>query len=208
MLFLKLLAIVGTAGIACSFLCLIALHLLPTPVNPIRDAICDHASYRYGFLFNMQSGATGVGGLCLLAGFVLSGRSAPRFGVIALTVFALSRLALIFFPSDVKPPRTLRGTAHMVLDVLMFAAISLGTAFLSYPYAGMRFPGTAGWTRASFMLLMSAGLTELCATLTIFTVSVPALRRFMGLNERFLYLGILLWFGAAFIPFIDGRSPW
>jgi hypothetical protein len=189
MLVLNPLIAVGEAGIASSFLCLVALHILPTPVNPLSDAICDHASYRYGQFFNAQGIATGMSGLCLAALIVKSVHGVSRFGLVALLVFSISRLALFFFPSDVKPPRTARGIVHMVLDVIMFIGISYATGFLSY---------SRQFARMNVALCVTAVLTETFVTLTAIVLAVPCLRKFMGLNERFLYCSILLWFGLAF----------
>lgn len=206
---LKSLIVAGAAGIAISLVCLIALHALPSPVKPLRDAICDHASLRFGFLFRLQCAATGMSGICLIALLVRSGYIGPSYGafahlgVTALIVFALSRIAIIFFPSDLGPPRTKRGIVHMALDVLMFIGISYGSGFINYYLIHNRFPGGVAWAGVDAMLWMTAALIELCSVLTIFTVSVPAFRRFMGLNERFLYLGILLWLGAAFMPMLS-----
>ena len=208
MLSLKLLAVSGCAGIIISLICLIALHLLSTPVHPIRDAICDHASYRFGFLFQIQCAACGISGLCLVAALVGLGYAGnshgalARLGLAALVLFTLSRLAIIFFPSDIKGPRTVRGKAHMVFDVLMFVGISYASAFLDYFLIRTRVVGMLPWATTGVILWASTALIDLCSVLTILTVSRPTWHKIMGLNERVLYLGILLWFGAAFIPLL------
>jgi hypothetical protein len=205
---LNLLVVIGSAGIALSFVCLLALHLLSTPVHPIRDAICDHASYRFGFLFRLHCAAIGMSGVCLLILLIRLGYTGSSFGliahlgVIALIVFTLARIAIILFPSDIKPPRTPRGSIHIVLDIFLFIGISFASGFLNYFFIHTRFSGVMPWAGMSAMLWITAVLTELCAMLTIFTVSVPAFRKLMGLNERILYLGILLWFSAVFMPMV------
>ena len=90
----------------------------------------------------------------------------------------------------------------MVLDILMFIGISYASGFLNYFLIHKRFSGVLTWAGMSAMLWITAVLTELCAVLTIFTVLVPAFRKLMGLNERFLYLGSLLWFSAVFMPML------
>jgi hypothetical protein len=202
MLLMKLLAVIGAAGIACSFASLIALHFLPTPVDPIRDPVCNHASFRFGFLFRLQAGATGIAGLCLAALLARSGYAVAYLGMVALIVFSLSRLAIILFPADVKPPRTARGIVHMVLDVLTFVGISLATGFLSYRMPGTTIFGAWPWARIGPELRVAAALTELFATLTAVVLTLPPLRRFVGLNERFLFFSILLWLAAAFAPLL------
>jgi hypothetical protein len=205
---LKLLIVVGSAGISISLVCLIALHLLSTPVHPIRDAICDHASYRFGSLFGLQGAAIGISGVCLFAALVKLGYAASEYGVIAhlglvaLIFYTLPRLALVFFPSDVKPPRTSRGTMHMVLDVLMFIGISYASGFLDDYLIRTRVFGSMPWANMGVMLWATTVLIEACSVLTIFTVSYSGWRKFMGLNERILYLGVVLWFGAVFSPLL------
>lgn len=208
MLSLNLLVVIGSAGIALSFVCLLALHLLSTPVHPIRDAICDHASYRFGFLFRLHCAAIGMSGVCLLILLIRLGYTGSSFGVIAhlgviaLIVFTLSRIAIILFPADVKPPRTTRGIVHTVLDILLFIGVSYASGFLNYFLIHTSFSGAMPWAGMSAILWIAAVLIELCAVLTFFTVLVPAFHKFMGLNERFLYLGILLWFSAVFMPML------
>lgn len=203
MIFLKILIVIGACGVASALVSLIALHILPTGYEPIRDPVCNYATGRYGFLFRLYAASSGASGLCLVAALVASG--APRFDawVIALTVYSAARLAIVHFPRDVEGPTTFRGKVHIVLDIITFMSISLSSGFLIPRLSIFRVLGVAAWARVWPELLLASIAIGVFTTLIPVILAIPAWnRKIIGLNERCLFLAIILWFAVAFLPLL------
>jgi hypothetical protein len=190
----QLFTVIGAAGLLICIVSLIVLHFLPTGFQPIRDAVSNYAVSRYGILYRVQAFSSGICAACLLVIFAASGLVLPVWGIIALVCYALSRILIVFFPTDIKPPYTRTGTIHAILATFTFAGIAFAAGILTPPLTSL-----AAWSIIGSELRAAALLTDVAAGLFIFVLAIHPLERIVGLVERFLYLGTLLWLSILFV---------
>jgi len=193
----QLYVVIGAAGLLTCIASLIALHILPTGFEPFADAVSNYALSSYGFLYRLQAFSSGVCGLCLLAWFADAGLSLSGPGIAALTIYSFSRLLIIFFPTDLNPPRTVKGTIHMILAAGTFTGIAIATGSLT---SSLRDIGA--WSNIAPALNAAATLTEAAAVAFLVVVVIRPFRKILGLVERGIYLGTLLWLGLVFAHLI------
>ncbi len=121
-----LLGVVALAGIAVTVASLVWLHVVPTGLSPLRNPVSQYGISAHRGGYRLATIGFGVAGAALAAGALV----APPFpgcrlvgGLLAL--FALARLLIGWAPMD-QPgaPRTPSGTAHWVLAVAAFAAVT------------------------------------------------------------------------------------
>jgi hypothetical protein len=189
--------VLGSACLMCCIGTLIALHLLPTGCHPIHDPVSNYAVGRNGYLYRAQALSSGICGCCLLALLAWLGGAWPTWGVVGLACYALSRLLIIFFPTDIGPNRTPSGRVHVVLAAFTFAGIAVASGTLSSALAAL-----ATWSRVGSGLHAAAWLTDVAAILFLVVFVVRPLRRIVGLVERGIYLGTVLWLGIVFAPLL------
>jgi len=177
---------VWTAATALFFMLLyvggkIALHFLPTGLDPFRNTISDYVRTDFGVLSRAAGLANGTGMVFLLLAIEGSRGLAGISGAIPeMGVLALSRLALPFFPTDLTgSPRTATGAVHAVLAGVSFVAAAFAAQALAAHLTVLGARGSPGavlstLSGASFPLLILFALTLLIR---------PA-RRILGLVER------------------------
>jgi hypothetical protein len=110
------------AGLAVGLAALVTLHVLPTGLSPLHNAVSQYGitSYRTGY--RVQTIAYAVAGLGAALGVTTLPGSAGLL-VALCAVFAASRAAISWFPMD--PPggeRTTTGRRHGLLAIAAFAA--------------------------------------------------------------------------------------
>ena len=193
-------AIMGVGGLLCCITSLIALHLLPTGFHPIHDPVSNYAVSHYGFLYRIQAFSSGVSGVCLLMWFASSGITLPFLGIVALVCYSFSRMSIIFFPTDVKPPRTIKGTIHIILAIFTFTGIAMAAGILTPSLISL-----ATWSKFGLELHVAALLTYVAAIAFLIVFVVRLFQPIVGLIERCIYLGTLLWLGIVFVQLL--RSP-
>lgn len=198
---LSVLVAIGSVGLACSILTLIAMHALPAGVRALGDPVCFYATSRLRPLFWASSLGMGASALCLAArlGWVSSGISFA--GLAAMCGFGLSRLAIVFFPAD-RGPRTVRGAVHIVLDVLTFTGISTAAFLTTKGLSPLGWGLGQGWAASGSLARISAIATIVFAWLTVPVISIPSWRRWTGLNERCLFASFLAWLLSAYLPLL------
>jgi Protein of unknown function (DUF998) len=189
----QLLILIGSVGLLTCFVCLIALHILPTGFNPIHDPVSNYAVSSHGYLYSIQAFASGISGICLWVLLAKSGFSLPIAGTVALFFYAIARLLIIFSPTDVEPPRTTKGIIHALLAVLTFTGIACVAGFLTPPLTSL-----ADWSKVGPGLRAAALLTDVAAIGFLVVCVVRPLRALSGLVERFIYIGTLLWLGIVY----------
>ncbi len=185
--------VLGALGLLSCVASLIALHFLPTGYHPIPDAVSNYAVSRYGSLYGLQAFSSGISGLCLLGLIAAPGAAMPLGGLVALGCYGLSRLLIVGFPTDVHPPRTRKGTLHAILASFTFAGIAFAAGMLTSSLASL-----PTWSGAGAELHAAAWLTDGATLVFLVVASIPALRPILGLAERLIYLGTLLWLGILF----------
>lgn len=186
------LSIVAAVSMAVGTCTLLALHLLPTGYDPVRDAVSDYAigPYRAGFWVFTTAG--GISGLALAIALASSDPSKPTLAIAMLLLSAGARFLIPWFPTDQEGDRfqTLKGTIHMVLAVTVFASIAIAASSLE---------GTLGdepaWSAVHGLV---AGWLPWAITITAVATAVAIrasrLQSIFGLIERLYYLSSITWF--------------
>lgn len=171
---------------------LIALHVLPTGLSPVRDPVSQYAltRFRAGYTISALSAAVAGAATALLLG------SLPGGGIAAglLWLFAAARAAIPAIPMDVPgTPPTRRGRWHSLLATLAFAGVTAASFFAAGPaaQAGGRALATFTLVAGAIMALGSAGV--------VLSRFVQQLRTVFGAAERLIYLGSIVWFAASAI---------
>lgn len=169
---------------------LVALHLLPTGYNPVRDAVSDYGVGPYRGWFWLQTVAGGVG--CLALGIALAQLHpfVPAQVVVALIVTAGSRFLIPFFATDQQGSRfqTLHGIIHMILAVIAFAGLVWAATGL-WPTLS-RYPA---WHSAQSPLTIIPWIMLGSVIAVVLAIAGPRLKPFFGVFERLFYLSSITW---------------
>jgi hypothetical protein len=106
------------------------LHLLPTGYNPRLDAVSDYGIGRYRGVFWTQTLAGAVACFALAIALGDAKPSMPGLAIVLLLVAGAARLLIPVCPTDQNGSRfqTARGTIHMILAIVIFAAIMSSNA--------------------------------------------------------------------------------
>jgi hypothetical protein len=112
---------------------LIALHILPTGLDPIRYAVSDYGWTRYSVGYRAMVVLQGVG--ALLIGFGLS-QATDASSLVWLLVYGIVRILVAGFMTD-REPEGLRsltptGRIHILLAGSAFAAIALAASHIHW----------------------------------------------------------------------------
>lgn len=183
--------ILAALAFAAYFTAEVALHVLPTGLNPITHALSHYAVGPYRRLSGAASMANVLGIVLLWVALVAILGSPPlaRGGLAALAVVALARVAARFFPIDAPGDApTAQGRTHLLLAAVNFGAAVVALRALTGSLARLRawhgvLPVLAVPARLSLPLLILVGLT----------FAVPPLRRVFGLAERLFMLAVNGW---------------
>jgi hypothetical protein len=197
MFIFQFLTVIGAAGLLCCIGNLIALHILPTGFHPIHDPVSNYAVSHYGFLFRLQVLSSSISGACLLALFAVANNVLPFWGIAALICYSLSGMLIIFFSTDVKPPRTLKGNIHIILAIFRFTGIAFATAILTSPLTNL-----TTWSKMRSELHATAVLTYVAAIVFLVVFTIRPFRQIVGFIERCIILGSVLWLGIVFVQLL------
>lgn len=194
---LAVLLLIGTLGVAIA---LVALHILPTGLSPLRDPVSQYALTRYsaGYRIATLAAAVAGGSAAALVATTLTG-TAAMIAVILLVVFAVARLIIGFFPMDA--PDAAPTTSGRLHNVLAFAAFGSVTAAAFVVAGAFHDAGLAELSTLSTALgvVMAVGAVGL-----FLTARVPRLHRWFGAAERVIYVGFIAWFAAIAITMLLG----
>src|SRR4051794_12426145 len=186
----QVLAIGSVACVLAAALVLVRLHLLPTGLDPQRDAVSDYGTTRYHLYYRAMVVLLGAGAALLTAVLDRDGH-AGGLGLFFLSVFAAARIAIAFFMTDPPGrPATTEGRVHLVLAAIAFTAIAFGAADITSSLldAPTWSGGVAGPLR------FEARAVAVTAVLTGLARVAPAARaRAFGMVERLLYVAMLAW---------------
>jgi hypothetical protein len=186
------LSYVAAVAMAISAFTLVALHVVPTGYDPIRDAVSDYAVGRYRAAFWLFVVAGAVSGFALAIALARSDPSKPKLTIAMLLLSGAARLLIPMFPTDQGGSRfqTLKGTIHMLLAIAIFASIAVSASNLG---------GTIGHEPAWHTVkgLVDGWLpwvitgTAIATGLAIFS---RRLKHVFGLMERSYYVSSIVWF--------------
>jgi hypothetical membrane protein len=172
----------GGIVIASSLVCLgsvALLHFLPTGYDPIRNAVSDYGVGRYRIWHRIAVVSLAAAGFATAIASFGTIRSEPGSVIVFLSIFAVARILIPLFPTDVEgEPHTRTGRIHWVLAITAFASLASAAGF----FRGTRLDDFIGWVVVSTAVFM------------ILVLCVPRLRRIFGFAERLFYFSMICWF--------------
>ena len=193
-------AVLACLALLATLACLGALlwvHLLPTGYQPIRNAVSDYGVGAYRAFYRAQTAAIAVAALALAAAFAKQADPSPRRVIVLLVLFALARLAIPSFPTDLdrgQPTRT--GRIHVLLAGVAFGSIAWAAAALpdQVDWPSIHGPlATLGWVVVATAIACGLAMTRLLHAPT---------EPFFGLIERCFYAAMITWFAVVSIYLI------
>jgi hypothetical protein len=173
------LGILGAAATAACFGTLVSVHLRSTGYDPLRDAVSDYGVGPSLPFYRAQTAAMALAAIFVAGGLAKAVDPAPKRVIVLLAVFAVARLAIPFFPTDLD--RTQR-TGHGVVHVLL-----AGVAFGAVAWAAATLPDRVHWGG------MSALGIAVVVTAVATGLSIRARFAYFGLVERAFYVAVLVW---------------
>jgi hypothetical protein len=201
--------IVALCGTAVSVAALVYLHLAPTGLSPVRHPVSQYGISPYRVWYRVQTVAMGLAALALAAAMgdtFLRGAHRP-WGppaaqvVVLVAAFAVSRLAISWFPMDAPgSPRTTTGAVHGVLALVTFLAVAAGAIRLCRVLDPVAIYDRLGNASRVLGWLMVA-----CVALMLLARLAIDLRRAFGLVERALYVLIVAWLVLVGVAFATGH---
>lgn len=169
----------------------IALHFLPTGLNPVQSALSHYATSPYPRVARIAS-LSHIGGVVLLCVALTVSVGIPplsRAAIGALALVGATRLGARIFPLDAPgTPATWHGRVHFVFAAIIFVASAVAVERITrdlgrLPIWHPLLPALTALAQASLWLLAVTALTWF----------VPSLRRVFGLGERMFMLVITAW---------------
>jgi len=183
-------AVLIALGVLVGVVALLALHLLPTGLSPVRHAVSQYGITRYRAGYRVQTIGYALAGVGAAVGIAaLPGKGGLPVALCA--IFAACRAVIGWFPMDAPgTPSTSIGRWHGLLAIGAFVGIGLAAAALS------RMLGRGG---------LDPGATTVSAVLSavmlVAVVAMSADRRrgaaHFGLIERIFYLAMTVWLVAV-----------
>jgi hypothetical protein len=175
-------ALVGLICVAASGVILIALHVLPTGLDPIRYAVSDYGWTSYQLGDRTMVVLQGAGAILIAVGV---GRETGAQALGWLYVYGVVRLLISGFMTDREPAGlrslTWTGHIHMLLAGTAFASIAVAASHLD-------------WTGKPAVLGPLGWLVTATAIATGAALVLPPLRRVaLGLIERTHYAAAITW---------------
>lgn len=173
---------------------LVVLHVLPTGLSPMRNAVSQYGITRYRLGYRIQTIAFAVAGGAAAVGLAEAAPGRARAIIALVLVFALARLVISWFPMD-EPgrERTNHGQMRGLIAIVTFVAIALAAVRL-----GSVAKQVPGWTTLAtvssvFAWLMVASLIAMMVVRrgARDTHSTP---NYFGAVERVFYLALIAWF--------------
>lgn len=181
-------AVLIAAGLAVGLGALVLLHVLPTGLSPLRNAVSQYGISEYRVVYRVQTLAYGVAGVGAAMGVVtLPG---PVGIVVALcATFAVARGLISWSPMDAPgATRTPTGGRHGVLAVAAFLAAGLASRGLASLLDRDRIhPGIAA----------ASGVLALLMTLSLIGMALVRRARYFGGVERAFYVCMTAWLATV-----------
>jgi hypothetical protein len=185
---MEIAGIVSLAALGVVIASLGYLHLAPSGLSPLRNAVSQYGVSAYRAGYRVATIAFAAAGVALAVGI---GKAVSGLGTViaALVVFAAARALISWFPMDVPgSERTTTGQVHGLLAIVAFLAISFAAIELG------RDLGRAVKWHALGPLSSGLGYAMLAALLVMaFARTSPAVRNSFGLIERLFYVLAISW---------------
>lgn len=175
-----------TAGLVVGLGALLALHLWPTGLSPIRDPVSRYGISRYRTGYRIQTLAYAGAGLGATLGLAALPASSA-LPVALCAIYTAARASISWFPMDAPgAPRTSTGRRHELLAI---------AAFLSLAIAAAALPRTLQRGDADPTLAATSGALAVLMFIALFAMSLDRRigSRHFGLLERAFYLAMTAW---------------
>jgi Protein of unknown function (DUF998) len=175
-------ALVGLICVAASGVILIALHFLPTGLDPIRYAVSDYGWTSYQLGYRTMVVLQGAGAILIAVGL---GQETDAEALGWLYVYGVVRLLIAGFMTDREPAGlrslTWTGRIHMLLAGTAFASIAVAASHLD-------------WTGKPAVLGPLGWVVTVTAIATGAALVVRQIRRVaLGVIERSHYAAAITW---------------
>jgi hypothetical protein len=175
-------ALLGLLCVAASAVILVALHVLPTGLDPIRYAVSDYGWTRYTWGYRAMVLLQGVGAILIAVGL---GQETDATELGWLYAYGVVRLLISGFMTD-REPESMRSLSRTGAIHILLA----GTAFASIAVASSRIH----WTGEPAILDPLGWLVTVTAIATATALIVRPIRRVaLGLIERTHYASAIAW---------------
>ena len=182
--------IVSLILLAVTVAALVFLHLAPTGLSPVRNAVSHYGITEYRMGYRVATIALGLTGVCLVVGIgkTISGRGVGLV-LALLAVFAVARLIISWFPMDAPGAEpTESGRAHGLIAIVTFTSITI---------AALRFGSvlskTVVWHSLAPVTTALGVVMAICILGMVLCRRSQILREYFGIIERGLYVAILAW---------------
>ena len=175
-------ALLGLICVATSGVILIALHFLPTGLDPIRYAVSDYGWTAYHVGYRAMVVLQGVGAILIAVGL---GQETDAQALGWLYVYGAVRALISGFMTDREPEGmfslTRTGRIHVLLAGTAFASIAVAASHLD-------------WSGKPDVLAPLRWLVTATAIATATALVVKPIRRAaLGLIERLFYAASIVW---------------
>jgi hypothetical protein len=175
----------------------VVLHVLPTGLSPMRNAVSQYGITRYRLGYRVQTIAFAVAGGAAAVGLADAAPGRARALIALILVFVLARLVISWFPMDEPGSETTNsGRMHGLIAIVTFVVIALAAGRL-----GAVAHQVPGWTTLATVSSVLAWLmlASLIAMMVVrrgarVTHSTPS---YFGAIERVFYLAVVAWFALV-----------
>lgn len=184
--------VIALAAIAATVASLGYLHLAPTGLSPIRNAVSQYGITPYRAGYRAATIAFAVAGVALAVGIDRAVGSRASAVIVLLAIFAAARAAISWFPMDAPGTAlTPTGRAHGLLAVAAFG----GATIAAFKLGAVLRDGQRWHALAPVSTALGAAMA-FCLAVAIVSRSYPALRARFGAIERGFYLAAIAWFAV------------
>jgi hypothetical protein len=182
-------ALAGLVGVVAA---LGYLHLAPTGLSPVRNAVSQYGITSYALGYRIATIAFALSGAALAISISRISDLSSGSVVVFLVVFAGARSAISWYPMDAPgSARTQSGRTHGILAIVAFGAVTAAAFGLGRDLsvqtshaALATTSSTLGWAMLAALLVMVAARSN------------AAVRAKFGLIERCFYLAAIAWFAV------------
>jgi Protein of unknown function (DUF998) len=191
-------ALAGVAGAVCA---LTYLHVAPTGLSPVRNAVSQYGISPYRLGYRLMTISMAVSGAAVAIALVAAHVEGIATVVTLLAVFAIARLVISWFPMD-QPgtERTSTGSAHGLLAIATFVSASIAAIRLC-----RALQTDAAWSTIAGVSRGLGWAMSACIVLMVLSRGSPELRRGFGAVERLLYVAIISWLVVLGVAAASGQ---
>lgn len=183
--------VVSVAGLAGVIGSLGYLHLAPTGLSPVHDAVSRYGITEYRLGYRIATISFGVTSIALAVGLHSALSASGTSTVVTfLAIFAAGRLVISWFPMDAPgSPRTPTGRTHGLVAIVTF-----GSAVVAALRLGGVLRIESVWHSLSPVSTGLGVTMAVCVVGMFLGRSNESRHRAFGAVERLFYLSTIVWF--------------